>query len=128
MLYKIKRFFKKIAKIISYLPILWRDEDWDFEFLVDLVAFKVERMSNCLGSSPFVDGRDMRIDMNQVLDHINNFKNSIDMYNEINDIETSSDYNVNNIPDYVKSVYAFEEDEWNKIWDTIKNRGQYWWD
>ena len=31
-MYKIKRFILKIIKIFQYLPILWQDEDYDFEY------------------------------------------------------------------------------------------------
>ena len=36
-MYKLKHFYKKIVKILKYLPILWQDEDWDYYYLLMLL-------------------------------------------------------------------------------------------
>jgi hypothetical protein len=41
-------FFRKIGRFIgkmpAYLKLLWRDEDWDYSFLLDMMRLKLTRM------------------------------------------------------------------------------------
>ena len=43
-MYRIKRFFNKIIKILQYIPLLWKDEDWDVAYLLRIIDFKVQKM------------------------------------------------------------------------------------
>ena len=38
------QILRKIGKILSYLPILWADEDWDHSYVLILLRFKLSRM------------------------------------------------------------------------------------
>jgi hypothetical protein len=40
-LYKVCRFIKRL---FLYLPVIWKDEDWDYDYLYKLIKFKLERM------------------------------------------------------------------------------------
>lgn len=42
-----RNLIKKIKTIISYLPVLWKDEDWDYFYLDALLLHKLKRMKNC---------------------------------------------------------------------------------
>jgi len=42
MLYRV---FRGIRNFIAYAPIIWRDRDFDFAFLLVLLEFKLRRMS-----------------------------------------------------------------------------------
>ena len=42
------RFFKRIKHIIRWLPLLWKDEDYDFGFLLLIMAFKLNRMARVI--------------------------------------------------------------------------------
>ena len=37
---------KEFEKVLSYYPVLKDNEDWDYDFLLDLIEFKLSRMSN----------------------------------------------------------------------------------
>lgn len=43
------RYIRKIKKVIEWLPLIWRDEDWDFCYLLYLMRYKLQRMSKCIG-------------------------------------------------------------------------------
>ena len=43
---RIKRFIENLVRIFQYLPLIWRDRDWDEQFLLTLLEFKLRRMSN----------------------------------------------------------------------------------
>lgn len=38
-----KSFFRKIRKIVQYIPILWRDTDYDWAAILTLLAYKLQR-------------------------------------------------------------------------------------
>ena len=39
-----KNFLQRLHNILIWLPILWRDRDWDFGFLLRILQFKISRM------------------------------------------------------------------------------------
>lgn len=48
------KYFKKIKKIIEYIPILWEDEDWDISYLLTLISYKVNRMAKCVRGNNYI--------------------------------------------------------------------------
>lgn len=40
----VRRFFMKVTRTIEYIPHVWRNEDWDFEYINDLLEYKIKRM------------------------------------------------------------------------------------
>ena len=49
--YYITRFFSRIQRILSILPVMWKDEDWDQEYLLELVRWKLRRIEKRLSSN-----------------------------------------------------------------------------
>ena len=45
-MYKIKLFFWNIRNIIRWIPVLWNNFDWDYNFMYDIMRFKIERMAH----------------------------------------------------------------------------------
>jgi hypothetical protein len=39
---------RRLHTILSYIPILWKDHDWDQGYLLDLLQFKLERIEKSL--------------------------------------------------------------------------------
>ena len=39
-----RRFFMKLFRTIAYMPHVWRNEDFDFQYLNDITEYKVRRM------------------------------------------------------------------------------------
>ena len=42
-MWRIRRFFEQIKRIIEYIPVLWKDHDWDYEYTIDMLIYKTER-------------------------------------------------------------------------------------
>lgn len=38
------RIYYFIKRVIAYLPLLWKDQDWDSVYLLDMMKFKLSRM------------------------------------------------------------------------------------
>ncbi len=48
VLYWPRRLFYRLERIWAYLPILWRDHDWDHSYILRLLAFKLRRVQKAL--------------------------------------------------------------------------------
>lgn len=48
----------KISKTLEYYPVLSKDYDWDYGFLLDLIEFKLKRMSQYFHSHHIVENED----------------------------------------------------------------------
>jgi hypothetical protein len=44
----IKNFIANITRVVSYLPIIWKDRDWDHTFILILLQFKLKRVHKYL--------------------------------------------------------------------------------
>ena len=40
-MYKIKRTIKQVCKVLRWIPILWRDRDWDYYFVYEILKQKL---------------------------------------------------------------------------------------
>lgn len=41
---KIKRFFQNILRVIEWAPVIWKDRDWDYAFVDDILLYKYKRL------------------------------------------------------------------------------------
>lgn len=155
---RVTRFINKILKICAYLPVLWRDEDWDFSYLLDLIKFKLNRMRDTIYKDNIIASneiRDICIGINQTIDHIQNYQDDFDAFRKIHgDVPFKHNFKTQKLENghyamitwrtdedrpltdeeeeiysqWIKDAYAFEQKEWELIFDTIKKEGQKWWD
>ena len=69
---KLGRFIVRLAVSI---PLIYRNEDWDFSYLIDLIEFKIRHMRKSLiKHSPHSDVEKTSRTMGIVLCHIEHFK------------------------------------------------------
>lgn len=38
----IKRFYRKLINIFKWLPVLWKDENWDYEDILEILRHKIK--------------------------------------------------------------------------------------
>lgn len=82
-MHKIKRFLGKIIKIFQYMPLLWNDEDWDFQYLLDLIEFKLKRIKKCIRQNDIIVEHEInKIEqgISKTLDAINKYNNELDLF------------------------------------------------
>lgn len=41
---RLRKFFRGIGRLIAYIPVIYNNEEWDPEYMDELVAFKLNRM------------------------------------------------------------------------------------
>ena len=48
-MYKIKRFFKRLYNLYRWLPIIWKDQDWDDHYIWEILKFKLKNQAEYIG-------------------------------------------------------------------------------
>ena len=157
LMYKIERFFSKIIRVLEFIKLGWEDEDWDFEYLLKLIEFKCKKMREDFNNSGFLteeNRRDIRIGLNKTLYFIDCYRDSSilykDMYGEFplevsyrsvpceNGLsemvsvnkktgEVLSGNKEKQYMDYILKLNELEQLSWEKIFETISEEGQKWW-
>lgn len=51
MIYKIKLFFRRIKKIINWIPILWKNFDFDYWYIIEVFKYQLIRTADYLESN-----------------------------------------------------------------------------
>ena len=85
-MYFLRRFIYKIVQICQWLPIIWNDEDWDFEYLLVLIQYKLKRMKACLWNNRIIEHKELKdtiIDMNKCISAIDEYENAHEIYEEL---------------------------------------------
>ena len=41
-MYRVRRFFRKCYNVIRWLPTIWKDEDWDHQYITTILLKKLE--------------------------------------------------------------------------------------
>jgi hypothetical protein len=44
-MYKIKRFFRRVYNLYRWLPIIWKDQDWDDHYIWEVLKFKLKNQA-----------------------------------------------------------------------------------
>jgi len=114
-LYRIKRFpinlYCGIKNIIRWTPVIWNDEDWDWEYLANILEYKFRRMSKIFAKAEwsYSSKRDAR--------------DTLICAELIKRLKADDDTGVNIY------IHAARMISWNKmLGDIIGRRLQYWWD
>jgi len=48
MWWRIREVYRGIKRLFAYAPIIYKSEDWDYEYLNDLISFKLKRMEKVI--------------------------------------------------------------------------------
>lgn len=150
-----RRFFESVRRVFVWFPIVWKDRDWDYDYLYEVLKKKLQLMSQyekkyaCADKSEEVakqmDEVILLIEKQQNGYHDEAFKEFYDTYPDF-----ESDIIFNDDPNhkgwstiefkydneeqeklYSKCLHKLpklEEDGKNKLFDLIKENIDSWWD
>lgn len=45
IIWNIRKLFERIQRVVQYIPVIWKSEEWDQDYLFDLMIFKIKRMT-----------------------------------------------------------------------------------
>ena len=40
-----RKFTRRLKRLFKWIPIIWKDEDWDYEYFLKIAQFKLESMA-----------------------------------------------------------------------------------
>ena len=67
MIWRIKRLFSKIRKLVRWIPVIWNDYEWDHCYFLQILSFKLKLMEEFYKSDKAISvdskklAKDMRI-------------------------------------------------------------------
>ena len=138
LLNNIKYFFYdikyRIQNIIYYLPIIWKDRDWDNEYILDLLKYKLKKNEKNLRKYSIA------VDSDKTADEIKNVIDLIEIYPNIT-LEADPDFKyqeyIENIEDeeekdywirkYCTSICNIEDECYRMIFELLGRNSQKWW-
>ena len=47
--------YRRIKRLIAWFPIIWKDEDWQHEYLFKIMQFKISRLRKSINENKIVD-------------------------------------------------------------------------
>lgn len=108
------RIKEKITGCYEYFKFIWQNDiyrDWDYEYLYNLIAFKLDRMSQIFGDSSTPS------------EHYQEIQEALKALEEFKDTIYNSYYYAD-----VKERLHKRKEAWNKFHDILKEHAQEWWD
>lgn len=100
-----KNIFKGIKNIIDYAPIIFQDRDYDYEYLLTLMEFKLDRMHK------FFDNSNISTEDATTAQQI---KDTLDAFDKYKECEYQYDFDG-------------ETQFLNQFFDLIKEKIRAWW-
>jgi len=50
-----KRFFRRVRRVIDFLPIIWKGEDYDYYYSLQLFKYQLERTADYIEKRDFIE-------------------------------------------------------------------------
>ena len=131
-MFEIGSFFRKLKRAFQYAVFVMKDGqyDWDYDFLLSLMHFKMKRMHDCFRDNDIVIDwqlKEMLSSLNECCDILEKLRYEYFEMSDLKEIEEKHgefDFSSNNNPEWVRIRDYMEE---RFFWVFRKNyRG--WWD
>ena len=137
----IRKFIRFIKRLCRWLPILWKQEEWDFGYTYDIIKLKLQELRKNISEDTWHTSECVQEALRQidsVLDHLDKYRNWT-TYIEIP--EPPKDFErFTTLPDgcskmnwfdgeheaYEKAS-EFETEHYNAFWDEMKQNSGNWW-
>lgn len=54
-MYKVKRFFRRLKRLIEYIPVIWKTDDYDYNYSIQLFQYQLRRIANYIETSGHIE-------------------------------------------------------------------------
>lgn len=146
-----KTLIRRVKNIIRWLPVIWQDRDFDYQYLLDITAFKLLNMYKFFSSDNTVcaDSDKVALEIKEVLDALVRYRNNdyckawYDLlYQKHGEISLSNGAVFNlTFPQSNDNERALrierslsrraddlQQQDFEFVFDTLKSKLQEWWD
>lgn len=113
-----KRFFKRVRRVIDFLPIIWKGEDYDYYYSIQLFQYQLERTAD------YIEERGMIVDGPHVVSRMRTAVKLMDrVYNDYY-LEQVDWSNKEGLDKALKQDAKAER----ILWEFIGHNIRHWWD
>ena len=143
---KLAIFLRKVGRfllrVLRWLPVLWKQEEWDFGFTYDILEFKLKEIRKCIAKDTWHVKEEVEEELKQIdscLDHLDKYRNWTE-YIEIPETprewgEPPKDPEIGlhewritkEQEEAFKKAIEFERENYIAFWDDLKNNSSNWW-
>ena len=99
-MYKVRRFFKKVKRVIDFIPMIWKGYDFDYRYSIDLFQYQLKRTADFLESDQAVT-MDANIRAKRI-------RTAVELLQKVYDEEYGCEYQ-----DKLKEMYGENVLEWS---------------
>ncbi len=62
--------YRKLKRIIAWFPVLWKDEDWHYAYLFEIIRFKISRMRTSIDANKIHIGYEKHVDQMKIAEEL----------------------------------------------------------
>lgn len=144
---KVKRFFSRIQRFFDYVPLIWKDEDWDSAYIYILMKYKIGRIRKTIHENDNHEGCEKDVaNMKEVEECIQRVLDESHMDKEYEEFHDKYPMKFEDMKDGTsrlvdqgepcnterKNLVAKSNEmwlkDWNRIWEIMKDESRKWWD
>lgn len=137
----LRRVCRFILRLFRWIPVLWKQEEWDFGYTYDILKLRLEELRKNISEDTWHTPECIEEELQQidsVLDHLDKYRNwpdYIDIPNPPKDFErftprengcSEMHFTEKEHEAYQKAT-KFEEEHYNAFWDELKEHCMNWW-
>lgn len=134
----LRRVGRFILRIIRWIPVLWKQEEWDFGYTYDILEHKIKEIRKCVSEDTWHTEDCVKEELQQidsVLEHLDKFRNwpsyvevpdPMDRWVKNEDGTSTLEFTEEEHKAYQKAN-EFEEEHYNAFWDEMKKNSGNWW-
>lgn len=135
----LRRFNRFVSRVIRWLPVLWNQEEWDYEYIYDLLAMKMKELRTSMSRDIWHDQKDVQKGIKQIdicLLRLDRWRNWPDYYDypteDIVHVPTENgcyrlEYTSEENEKQRLGAISFEQKNFDKFWKDFLTWHRGWW-
>jgi hypothetical protein len=82
--YPVRRFFRKIKNVFRWLPTIWKDEDYDYNFINEILIKKLEHTRDFFLSdrTHITSSKEVAAEIQEAIDRLHMTRDSWEFYED----------------------------------------------
>ena len=135
----LRKFGRFILREIRWIPVLWNQEEWDFEYIYDILEMKMKELKKDMSKDTWHAQKDVQKSIKQIeicIARLNRWRNWPSYYYyPMDDIYHKSTKNGGYVIGYSSEINEkqrlgannFEQKNYDKFWEDFLKWHRRWW-
>ena len=118
-----KRFFRRVKRVIDFLPLIWKGDDYDYYYSIELFRYQLERTAD------YIEERGHLTNADDVVKEIRTATTLLEnVYDEKYIEEITSYTNENDTWVELQRALKKQDKAERIVWKFIGHNIRHWWD